>query len=118
MLKVFLDESGTHEGALVTVMAGFAILEANIPVLESEWLEILSEHGLHELHMREFVPPHGRQADWSDSKRRALLEPLIALIHERSMTGVGAALHLDEFMRGVQAVQGSRPSNFQFSSEH
>jgi hypothetical protein len=103
MLKVYLDESGTHEAALVTVVAGYAIQESEVALLEREWLDALARHGLRELHMREFVPPYGKHATWTDSDRRALLEPLIALIHKRSLVGIGAALHLDEFTRAIQA---------------
>jgi hypothetical protein len=108
MLKVFLDESGTHEGSLVTAMAGYLIQAEAVQQLESEWLAVLSEHGLDELHMREFVPPHGRYAHWKESDKRSLLERLIALIHKYCLSGVGAALEIDNFMQTVHARYNKR----------
>jgi hypothetical protein len=108
MLKLFLDESGTHQGSLVTAMAGYLIHSEAVIKLESEWQSILSQKGLDELHMREFVPPHGRYAGWNETQKRELLEPLIVLIHKYSLSGVGAALEMDNFMQTVQANAHTR----------
>jgi hypothetical protein len=84
-------------------MAGYVIEDRLVPLLEAEWLAILSSHSMDELHMREFVPPHGKHAHWSETEKRALLEPLIALIHQHCVVGVGAALQIDDFTRGIHA---------------
>lgn len=98
-MRAFLDESGTHAGSLVTAVAGYLIPADSVALLENEWTELLALHELSELHMKEFVPPHGKYAHWNDAKKRSLLEPLISLIHKYSVVGVGAAVEMDEFMR-------------------
>jgi hypothetical protein len=55
VLKAFLDESGTHAGSLVTAMAGYVISSEALPLLKSEWLALLSQHEMDELHMKEFL---------------------------------------------------------------
>jgi hypothetical protein len=103
MFGVFLDESGTHAGSRVTAVAGYVVSEESLLLLEREWIASLNEHQIDELHMKEFVPPYGKQAAWDESKKRALLEPLIALIHRHSSLGVGAAVVMDEFMQSTHA---------------
>jgi hypothetical protein len=94
----FLDESGTHAGSRVTAMAGYLIKPDALPVLENQWSSTLREFQLDELHMREFVPPHGKYSEWDEERRRTLLEQLILIIHQHSSVGVGAAVEMTEFV--------------------
>jgi hypothetical protein len=84
----FLDESGTHAGSRVTAMAGYLIKSDALQVLENQWSSTLKEFQLDELHMREFVPPHGKYSEWDAERRRTLLEQLILIIHQHSSVGV------------------------------
>ena len=86
-------------------MAGFVVATDALPVLEAKWREELDRHGIRELHMKEFVPPHGRYSHLSNEQRRGLLEPLISLVHRRTMLGVGAAVVIDEFMQTTYRKQ-------------
>ncbi|SFS07594.1 Protein of unknown function [Granulicella pectinivorans] len=102
MLKVFLDESGTHDGSSAVVMAGYLIEAEVVPLLNAEWLAVLTQYDVEELHMKEFVPPHGAYAKWGEEKKRAFLESLISLIHKFTLIGVGASLQLDPNLRKTQ----------------
>jgi len=99
----FLDESGTHSGSRVITVAGYVISSEAVPLLEAEWLAILKNHSMDELHMKEFVPPHGKYSRWNEEQRRVVLESLIGLIHEHSLVGVGAAVEMSEFMNTTHA---------------
>ena len=102
-MRAFLDESGTHAGSRVVAVAGYVISSEDLPLLEEQWLAILDKHSISELHMREFVPPHGKYSGWSENEKRAVLEPLIGLIHSYSLVGIGAAVEMTEFMKTTQA---------------
>jgi hypothetical protein len=110
-MRVFLDESGTHRGSRVTAVAGYLISADSLPLLEDEWMRLLAEHGLSELHMKEFVPPNGKYSHWDHAKKRALLEPLIRLIHKYCVLGVGAAVEMDEFMQTTHARANAKAPN-------
>jgi hypothetical protein len=107
-IRAFLDESGTHAGSQVTTIAGYLISSEVLPLLEDSWLAVLKKHGMVELHMKEFVPPHGKLSHWSEKQKRAVLEPLIDLIHEHSLVGIGAAVEMTEFMTTSQAFAHSK----------
>jgi hypothetical protein len=107
-MRAFLDESGTHAGSRVIAVAGYVISSEALPLLEEQWLAILEKHSIDELHMREFVPPHGKYSGWSEKEKRAVLEPLIGLIHSYSLVGVGAAVEMTEFMKTTQAQAFSK----------
>jgi hypothetical protein len=107
-IRAFLDESGTHAGSQVTTIAGYLISSEALPLLEDSWLAVLKKHGMVELHMKEFVPPHGKLSRWSEKQKRAVLEPLIDLIHERSLVGIGAAVEMTEFMTTSRAFAHSK----------
>jgi len=114
----FLDESGTHAGSRVTAMAGYVIKPDALPLLEKEWISTLKEFQLDELHMKEFVPPHGRYSQWDKVQKRTLLERLISIIHQHSSIGVGAALEMTEFMTATHAFALSKaPDLIQSSYE-
>jgi hypothetical protein len=104
----FLDESGTHTSSRVTAMAGYVITTDALPLLEKEWCSVLAEYELDELHMKEFVPPHGKHASWDNERKREMLERLIALIHRHSSVGIGAALEMTELMTTSHALAHSK----------
>lgn len=69
----FLDKSGTHAGSKVTAIAGYVIKPEALLSLESEWSLALREFDVNELHMREFVPPHGKFSRWDNTRKRDLV---------------------------------------------
>jgi hypothetical protein len=109
----FLDESGTHTGSKVTAMAGYVIKPDALPVLEHQWVSTLKEFQLDELHMKEFVPPHGKYSRWDEMRKRELLGRLISIIHQYSSIGVGAAVEMTEFMARHASALSKAPSLIQ-----
>jgi hypothetical protein len=104
----FLDESGTHDGSRVVTVAGFMLPSENVPELEQEWRSELDRRGVVELHMREFVPPHGSYSGWTAEAKRALFGSLIDIIHRHTRCAVGAAVEIDEFFKNIYRVQMDR----------
>jgi len=102
-MKVFLDESGTHEGSRAVAVAGYLISDDNQARLQVEWAEVLAKWNVKELHMREFVPPHGKYAGMTGEEKIALFSELIATIHKYCVLGVGGAVEMNEFMRTIYA---------------
>lgn len=109
----FLDESGTHAGSRVTAMAGYVIKPDVLLVLENQWSSTLKEFQLDQLHMREFVPPHGKCSEWDEERRQTLLEQLILIIHQHSSVEVGAAVEVTEFVATAHAFAHSEAEKFQ-----
>jgi hypothetical protein len=100
---VVLDESGTHAGSLAIAVAGFAIYEDRQSVLETEWRQVLDAFGIQKLHMKDFVPPHGKYAGKTAGERSELFKKLIETIHKHSLFGIGAAIELTKFMKTTYA---------------
>jgi Protein of unknown function (DUF3800) len=107
-MEAFLDESGTHAGSKIIALAGYVISAEALPRLQHSWLNALEGHSLEELHMKDFVPPHGKHSQWNEEKKRGLLKTLIGLIHEHSLVGIGAAVEIDEFIATTQAFAHSK----------
>ena len=107
-LTTFLDESGTHQGSRVVTVAGFMVSGDGMQELEREWRAELDRHNILELHMREFVPPHGACSGWSPEAKRTLLEALIQTIHRHTCCAVGAAVEVDELFKSIYQVQMER----------
>ena len=97
-MLVVLDESGTHAGSRAIAVAGFVVSEERAPILASAWNRTLKRYALKSLHMRDFVPPHGRYSAKAPEERQELFSSLISVIHEHVAFGVGAAIELDRFM--------------------
>jgi hypothetical protein len=107
-MYAFLDESGTHSGSRVITIAGYVISPENLAILELEWRAVLAKYGMGELHMKEFVPPHGRYSHWSVGEKRSLIESLVELIHEFTSVGVGAAIEMTHFVAKTHAFAHSK----------
>lgn len=107
-MEAFLDESGTHAESRAITVAGYVISPESLPVLERKWRSLLGKYGMDELHMKEFVPPHGKYSQWPEEKKRSLFEALIGLIHQFSLVGVGAAVEMNEFVTTSHAFAHSK----------
>jgi hypothetical protein len=53
ILRVYLDESGTHEGAALTCSAGYVFTEEGSAVFQKEWEPFLASKGLKWFHASE-----------------------------------------------------------------
>lgn len=100
---VILDESGTHAGSRALSVAGFVIAQDSIPPLLQEWEGELKRNQIEFLHMRDFVPPHGKYSGRSPEERQRLFTALIEIIHRHALIAVGAAIELDDFMQSSYA---------------
>jgi hypothetical protein len=100
---------GTAAGTRAAASRGCSPISSEaLPLLEDSWLAVLKKHGMVELHMKEFVPPHGKLSRWSEKQKRAVLEPLIDLVHEHNLVGIGTAVEMTEFMTTSQAFAHSK----------
>lgn len=89
LIEAYLDESGTNEGDLAHVVAGYLIKPGQAECMASEWQGILDKYGLPFFHMTdcahyEVCEPYrslGRE------KCIALATELIELIHNHCLNG-------------------------------
>lgn len=92
MLKAFFDESGTHNGAAVTAIAGFVGSEESWALLEERWTTTLRNLGISTFHMTDAKAQRG---EFSRIERRVIYELQLSLartIKASSLSAVTAGI--------------------------
>lgn len=97
VLKAYLDESGTHEDALVTAVGGYVFDATSVPYLDIEWPEILHGFGLKTFHMTDFVARKKPYDSMSEGERKELLTRLVKAIKKRKRVGLVGSLSMSDF---------------------
>jgi|SRR6516164_3518474 len=72
----YLDESGTHDGSLVTVMGGLLGRAQQWEPFERRFDGIRKQHGFRVFHTKKFKKRAGDFKGWSDLQMRALMGDL------------------------------------------
>lgn len=80
VLTANYDESGTHAGSRVTVMAGFAAPSKLWESFEREWHKILRKHQITYVHAKELFHRQGPYRGWSRKKTRELFCDILYII--------------------------------------
>lgn len=105
----YFDESGVHQGAPVTAIAGFVATDLAWRRLSSEWEEVLARlasHGVSWFHMAECMAGDGQFAGVPFPEREALVAYLAGVISRFDITAVWAAVNNEDFHR--VAPQGAK----------
>jgi hypothetical protein len=82
----YLDESGTHEGSPVTVVAGYASSVRHWQEFEAEWPGVLTRHGLTVLHTKEIN-------GWRRDRRAPLVGDVLQLLGKNALFGTAAIVY-------------------------
>lgn len=88
MVQGYFDESGTHQGAAVTCVAGYLFESDQCIRFDAEWKEALSEAGLPHFHMAACANGSGMFRGKSMSERIDLEKKLIGIIKRRMLLGL------------------------------
>ena len=101
LLDGYFDESGTHDQAQVTAVAGFvAPRESWQQMFEGRWRSFLNTFDLDYFHMVDFENPEAEPyKHWSQAKRVLAIQELTTIIGTSAMLGVGVAVRRDYFER-------------------
>jgi hypothetical protein len=97
-MTTYLDESGTHGGSPVAVMAGYSVLPDDWLAFELDWQAMLDAFCIPALHMAEFVPPAG--LSWMPMEiRLKLFYRAVQIIATHTQFGVGSIVDVAKFDR-------------------
>jgi hypothetical protein len=88
MVQAFFDESGTHDGAIVTCVAGYLFEPDQCLRFDDEWREALAAAGLKYFHMEECAHGVAQFKGWPKPKRVEIQTKLIGIIKRRAAIGV------------------------------
>jgi hypothetical protein len=83
ILTAHYDESGTHEGSPVTVLAGFVGTTNDWVDFEIEWAKVLRKHGLTHVRAKQFFHRQGQFRRWTDERCDYLWADLMYVLQER-----------------------------------
>jgi hypothetical protein len=105
MLTGYFDESSTHAGSPLIVIAGAISDDVQWSFLESEWRDLLAQYQVPYFHMREFAHSIGPFKPWKgdEKRRRWFLERIVGILRRRVTVSIGLALFLDAYREVVTA---------------
>ena len=102
MFSAYFDESGTHDGSPVVVVAGWVSTDIQWQRFSTAWNEILRSAGLNPpmFHMTDFENRQPPFSEWSQPKRVKVIQKLHSLIRRRTRQPIIAAVIVDAFNKG------------------
>ncbi len=101
LITAYFDESGTHEGSEVVVVAGFVSGVSKWELFTREWKHCLDDWGIESFHMSDFESRHGPFKLWTKVEHKKRLNKLLALIHEHTLMSIGCGIPKESFDRIV-----------------
>src|ERR1035437_152881 len=101
---VIFDGSGSPDGTVTLVVAGFVGKSEQWLELEKDWKCCLDDFGVSALHMKDFAHSQGDFKTWKgdEQRRRRFLARLINIISTRVWHSFGSAVIMDDY-RNVDA---------------
>ena len=92
VIEAYLDDSGTHDGSAVIVVAGFLGSVDEWLKIVPEWQKRLKLDGLHRFRMTDCVAGRAPFDGLSEPRRNLLIDDLCSLIGARDLLGISAAM--------------------------
>jgi uncharacterized protein DUF3800 len=102
MFTAYFDESGTHHGSHVVVVAGYLSADEQWGRFCDEWQSVLDDYKIDYFHMTDFENRRKQFKNMLDSDRRRLLERLIAFIKIRQRIGFAVTFDLAVYNEMIQ----------------
>jgi Protein of unknown function (DUF3800) len=99
MFTAYFDESSTHAGSSLIVIAGGASDDVQWSFFEAEWKGLLEEFKVPYFHMRKFAHSIGPFASWKrdEKRRRQFIKRLVGILRRRVTVSIGLVLLLDAY---------------------
>lgn len=93
IFEAYFDESGTHKGSSVTMVAGALAKRSSWLSMGRQWKAILKKFGAHLFHATDLNNFRGEFEGWDETRRRSLTAKLLKVITEERPTifGIGVA---------------------------
>jgi uncharacterized protein DUF3800 len=103
MLQAFMDESGTHEDAVICVFGGFIAVEKNWRIFETKWRRHLIEHGVTDekgrpdFHARDFYGKKSVFRGWTNAHTAKFERRLVEIVVDSRLVPVASGIHTGDF---------------------
>jgi hypothetical protein len=99
MIKIYLDESGTHADSDVITVAAYAGRQTAWKKWTNEWRR--AKRPIRVYHAADSANLRGEFTGWSSEKRDELVKKLLPIIADNRIAGAVMGLHLGEFRKAV-----------------
>jgi hypothetical protein len=116
ILTAYLDESGTHGGSPVTIMAGALGNQAQWGKFRREFALLKMSYGFNHFHAKEFKSRSGQFAGWSPERQIKLILDLQNLIGNSQMDGIEFVLDNQDYELYYKA--GVKSNKVQLDSKY
>ena len=100
MIKIYIDESGTHPESDVVTVAAYAGRQKAWKKWTDEWRK--AKRPIKVYHAADSANLHGEFKGWSPEKRNELAKKLLPIIANNKIAGAVVGLHLGEFRKAVK----------------
>ena len=115
ILNAYYDESGTHGGSTVTVMAGLVGDVNDWIEFDREWNKVLRKHEITHVHAKHLYHRQGMYRGWREKKCWELIADLMYVIQERKQLFISRSFLLeDHYLRVYRAKKPERRERLEF----
>ena len=114
IVTAYMDASGTHEGAPVSVLAGYVGRKNQWRVFDRRWKKEFKKRGVDYYHTKELRDRHGQYAGWEDDKAQAHINKLAMITHDETLFGFTVSIRQDEYNKHYRNAE--RPNRIQHDS--
>lgn len=115
-LTTYLDESGTHDGSTVTIMAGVMATARQWANFEAEFAKLQGKYGFKTFHTKKFKRRKGDFKGWSPIKQLALLTDIAALSENAFIESTTITLDNADYRASYKS--GDKPRRLRLESEY
>lgn len=112
----YIDESGTHADAPVTVMAGHIAKVGRWQAFDRDWQKMLKREGITHTHAKDIVQGNKEFRGWSTDRREALIQRASKIIRKHTIVGFVASFSNDDYEKHY--VAGERTRKFPLDTKY
>ncbi|MPY74311.1 MAG: DUF3800 domain-containing protein [Alphaproteobacteria bacterium] len=108
LLRAYFDETGIHDGALVTAIGGFVATQDAWSELETEWVKLIDEfasRGVRQFHMTDFLAQKGEFERMDGPLRNYMLTRISELLASADVRGIFSAVVCDDWVSTVRDAE-------------
>jgi hypothetical protein len=100
LLRAYFDDSGTHAGSPIVMIAGYVATEQAWDSVQQAWKRVLDEFaskGVTWFHMSEFQGGHGQFAGLDEPLRKYLINQLSGILETADVQAIWAGVNAEEW---------------------
>jgi len=97
MLEAYFDESGTHQGSLVTAIGGCVAREEQWAVFAPEWRQVLEDFKIPFFHSTDLANSRKQFVGWDDVKKCSLITELSRVMASYAKTAIAGLVVVNDY---------------------